>query len=788
MTEERGRRAEAGSKTAPAEEPQRAAIGGREKGEFRDAAAGSAKPAAPTTAVGPEDAAVRRVLEEKYWEKTHGFDPSKRGMPLFLALEHSPSKSAPMRSKPPERGVLKAEAGAVSALEPPQGEPEQKSLESASEKKLLDEELAMASHHDWLPKEETVGIEEPAITMPSVAPVKDEGPGGSQSIAQASQSGEAHQRRIQHMGNASGGAGEGKESNASDKVAVPEEAPSEKQKTATHSESEVEANVGGKQTLYTEGNQPFLSEPIEEAQGFPSTTKSGLKSPCNIHASEYADSVNMYQSNQGSVRSNMSHSITGSRHRGNTEGAIHGDEAWAKQALPMNGEVRRGSLTGRLETHALEGGAAPEGNEPPITSEGPPHTSELTAEVLRNYFSNNFAVTSGGERAEGVEYTDSSLYKTCLSAGTNDGGSLRGRRKLPKRYAAPNCSGMVSSTRPDPVIPPFHRRLLLDMEEKMDREKRTLEHSLNEYTFHPQTAAVPHGRLPQRRHKPTNAGGLSESPHQSSPAISQSLPSRRIVMEDPLPTFTPEISKFAREAPRSNLPYHERLYTPKAALPRAGTAGVSKGHSLDLSPRMLELIDNSTPPLFHPTISPLAMSIENGAPFHERLYQTKEEMERRRSGGAPVQSPTVSPRRSPRNIKLSPRLLQRPPPPPETLPYSFHPEISPRARSMEANAPVHQRLYPTKEERSAVLERQQKKFDEFLASFQPSITDRGSRAYEGSGVVRRNVVRRLTEPREQPQQFVDPALTFHPFITQKARDLKTGNLAASSWRFGDSNE
>ncbi|RNE99067.1 hypothetical protein TraAM80_08438 [Trypanosoma rangeli] len=861
---ESGKQTEANSNTVPAEESvtemeePRTATSGQVNEELKDAATSSSKPVT-STATGPGDAEVRRVLAEKYWEKTHGFDPCRRGMPLFVALEHSPSKYAQMQFKAEKRNVSKAKPGVVSELGPRQGESEQNTSELERETKFPDEELVVAAREDGFNQEEDAGVAVPAITMSSVALMKNEAAGGARSITQTNEGGEMQQEHATHPSSASGKGSEVNEPNASHKAALMKEGVNELHKTATYVNSEMEDNVGDGPARPTEGNQTFLLEPFEKVQSVPLNNKGSAELPSSAHASGCVESAKTSQSNRRSIKSDVSHSITGIEQRGKLERVPNDDGSWVKQEQLMNGGIMSSSLTEKREAHLLKEGAVPENNETFNKSTEPPHTSGLTVDVLRNYISNSYEEGPRGEHAEGMEYTDSSLYKTCLSPRTNDDGGLWRGRNLPKRYAYPNYCGRGLSTTPGLAIPPFHRRLILDMEEKMQRERRALEHSLNEYTFHPQTSAVMRGRLPQRRNKLTNAD-LSESPHQSLAVTPRRASSRRIVMEDPRPIFTPEISKLARETQRSNLPYHERLYTTKPTLSRVNAAGVSNDPSQHLSSHMLELIDNSTSPLFHPIISPRARNIENAAPFYQRLYQTKEEMERRRRGSSAGQSPTVPLRQSPRHIKVSQRLLERPTPPRETVMYSFHPEISPqamsienrnpfyqrlyqtkeemeqrrrgssagqsptvplrqsprhikvsqrllerptppretvmysfhpeisrRARSMGANGPVHERLYPTKEERSAVLQRQQDRFDELLASFQPSITDRGSRAYKDSGVVRQNAVRRLTEPKEQPRKFVDPSLTFHPFITQKAKNLKTGSSAASSWRISNSN-
>ncbi|ESL09682.1 hypothetical protein TRSC58_02594 [Trypanosoma rangeli SC58] len=767
------------------EEP-RTATSGKVNEEAKGATTGSSKPVT-STAPRPEEAAVRRVLAEKYWEKTHGFDPCRRGMPLFVAVEHSPSKYAQMQSNAQKRNVSKAKPGMVNEFGPRQGESEQDTAELERETKFPDEELIVASREDGLHQEENAGVAVPAITMSGVALMKGEGAEDMRSITQAGQDDELQRGHAAYRSNASGKGGEVNEPNASDKAALMEEGVSELHKTSTYVNSEMEGNVGDGPAHPTEGNHTFLLEPFEKVQSVPLSNKSSIELPSNAHASECAEGVKTSQGDRKSIRSNVSHSITGSERRGKVEGVPNDDGSWVKQELLMNDGIMNSFPTEKREVHLLKDGAVPENNETFNKNADPPHTSGLTVDILRNHISNGHGEGHGGEHAEGMEYTDSSLYKTCLSPRTSDDVGLRKGRNLPKRYATPNYCGRGLVERPGQAIPPFHRRLILDMEEKMQRERRDLEHSLNEYTFHPHISAVLRGRLPQRRSKLTNAD-LSESPRQSSAATPQRASSRRIVMEDSLPMFTPEISKLARETQRSNLPYHERLYTTKPTLPQTNAADVSDDPSQHLSSRMLELIGNSTSPLFHPIISPRARNIENTAPFYQRLYRTKEEMERRRRGSSAGQSPTVSIRRSPRHIKVSQRLLERPTPPRETVTYSFHPEISPRARSMGSNGPVYERLYPTREEGSAVLRRQQDKFDELLASFQPSITDRDGRTYEGSAVVRQNAVRRLTEPKEQPRKFIDPSLTFHPFITQKARNLKNGNSAASSSRIGNSNE
>ncbi|RNF24330.1 hypothetical protein TcG_00815 [Trypanosoma cruzi] len=526
-----------------------------------------------------------------------------------------------------------------------------------------------------------------------------------------------------------------------------------------------------------EGSQPHLPGKVDDASEVLLSGKAALNLPGKIQENEYAESLKLDENNQRSIRSSVSNFIVKSDEEGQSERGSNEEKFLAKEELLMNDGINVDSLREKHEVQSANESAVQQNSKASNKSEEPLQNSELTVESLRKFNARSFEGTHWERYKEGEEYTDSSLYKTCLSPGTTEAGSFRMGKGLPRRFAGYNDCGGASLRRQELAIPPFHRRLILDMEEKFRREKRSMEHSLNEYTFHPRTTCTPRGHLPQRRRNPTN-GGSTESPCQSLAMTPARSSARHKVLEEPLPTFKPEISKFARETQRPKIPYHERLYSSRPSPARAGPGGALNGTSPHLSPRMAELIDGATPPLFRPEISPRAKAIENGAPFYERLYQVKADVEPSREGKSLMQSPPISPRRPTRPIQLSPRLLERPAPPAETPPYSFHPQISPRAMSMESHGPVYERLYPIKDERSAILQRQEKKFEDFLASFQPSIAERSNGTNADSRVMGRDVVRRLTEHREQSQRYVDPSLTFHPFITQKARDLKNDNSAA----------
>ncbi|KEG14056.1 hypothetical protein DQ04_00641000 [Trypanosoma grayi] len=576
--------------------------------------------------------------------------------------------------------------------------------------------------------------------------------------------------------------------------------------------------------------------------------KNNENSLLKAQADQSVDRNNKNRSQQKSLKSNVSNSVASGVIEAQevqvcevpTASTLQHTESVSKRSSQQI-ERDRKSMSADV-THMINGK-----NE---ANKGLPHFSELTVDSLRRIAGDPHAEMGEGEPGHEMVYTDSSLFQTCISLPTEDARRSRRNRTTSNSYVDPHGRRRTPRKNRVSAIPPFQRRLLHDMEEKKRRDHNEIERSLGEYTFHPQTGTPEHGRLPRRRHTP--AGGTRAQHYNSARAATPHVPYHRaVIMEEPLPTFKPEISKYARETQRSNIPYHERLYTPRAVSPQVEEwGGPLNGQSPQLSPRMMELIDGAYPPLFHPDISPRAKAIETNGPFYERLYPTKEELERRRHTEHDVQSPTttprrspcrashvsprllerpsppanvvpysfrpeispramsienprpfyerlypekaeleqrhargvsppVSPRRSPRRVtQLSPRLLERAPPPPDTHPYSFHPEISPRAMSMERHGPVYERLYPSKEEREE-HQRLQERYG-LPPSFRPSITERGHRAFDNDGEVRKNVVRRLTERKESPQRPFDPSLTFHPFITLKAKSIRRGDTSSGS--------
>ncbi|KAF8293227.1 putative Flagellum attachment zone protein 19 [Trypanosoma cruzi] len=826
-----------------------AVVGSKETEELRIVATDLSEPL-PAPADDAGRAAVKRFLEERYWEKTHGYDPFKRRMPLFVAIEHCSPKNVPVRSNLPERNALEANPEVVRAEEPCQHEIEQNYPDSEGVGKFLDEELAVASRDDRLLKEGSEGMAGPAPNMASVVSVDDDHAGDLLSSTQPAESGEIRGAFRKDQGEAYEEGSQMGDPIITDENVLQEEAASEMRTSATNVKKEMEGGEKEERASFMEGSQPHLPGQVDDASKVLLSSKAALSSPGKIQENEYAESLKLDENNQRSIRSNVSNFIVESDQKGQSERGPNEEIFLAKEELLMNDGINVDSLREKREVQSANESAVQQNSKASNKSEEPLQTSELTVESLRKFNARGFEGTHWERYNEGEEYTDSSRYKTCFSPGTTDAGSFRMGKGLPRRFAGYNDCGGASSRRQELAIPPFHRRLILDMEEKFRREKRSMEHSLNEYTFHPRTTCTPRGHLPQRRRNPTN-GGSTESPCQSLAMTPARSSARHKVLEEPLPTFKPEISKFARETQRPKIPYHERLYSPRPSPAQAGPGGALNGTSPHLSPRMVELLDGATPPLFRPEISSMAKAIENGAPFYERLYQVKADVEPSREGksllqsppisprrptrpiqlsprllerpappaetlpysfhpeisprakamenGAPfyerlyqvkadvepsregkslLQSPPISPRRPTRPIQLSPRLLERPAPPAETIPYSFHPQISPRAMSMESHGPVYERLYPIKDERSAILQRQEKKFEDFLASFQPSIAERSNGTNVDSRVMGRDVVRRLTEHRERSQRYVDPSLTFHPFITQKARDLKNENSAA----------
>ncbi|EKF32938.1 hypothetical protein MOQ_003202 [Trypanosoma cruzi marinkellei] len=753
-----------------------AVIGGNETEEPRIVATDLSEPL-PAPADDAGRAAVKRFLEEKYWEKTHGYDPFKRRMPLFVAIEHCPPKKVPVISNLPERNALEANPEVVRVEEPCQHEVEQNYPDSEGVGKFLGEELAVASPDDRLLKEESDGVAVPVPNMASVVSVDDDHPGDMLSGTQPAESGEIRGAPRKHHGEAYEGGSQMGESIITDENVLQEAAASEVRTSATKLKKEMEGDEKEERSSFMEGGQSHLPGQVDDASKVLLSHKAALNSPGNPQENESAESLKLDENNQRSIRSNGSNFIAESDQKGPSERGPDEEILLAKEELLMNDGINVDSLREKREVQSANESAVQENNKTPNKSKEPLQTSELTVESLQKFNAKNFEGTHWERYKEGEEYTDSSLYKTCFSPGTTDAGNLWMGKALPRRFAGYNGCGGVNPRRQESGIPAFHRRLILDMEEKFQREKRSMEQSLKEYTFHPRTAGTPRGNLPRRRRNLTNDGS-TESPSQSLPMTPARSSARQKVSEEPLPTFKPEISKFARETQQSKIPYHERLYSPKPSPAQAGPGGALNGTSPRLSPRMVELSDGATPPLFRPEISPMAKAIENGAPFYERLYQIKAEVEPGREGKSLRQSPPISPRRPTRPIQLSPRLLERHAPPTETITYSFHPKISPRAMSMEAHGPVYERLYPIKDERSAILQRQEKKFEDFLASLQPSIAERSNGANASSRVMGRDVVRRLTEPREQSPRYVDPSLTFRPFITQKARDLKNGNSTA----------
>ncbi|ORC93440.1 uncharacterized protein TM35_000013170 [Trypanosoma theileri] len=757
---------------------------------------------------------VKMILSEKYWEKTYGFDPSKRGLPLFVAVEHCPPKNPGASSRLPQRNSLRVASEGPSSIRSSQNRSTKNSMLTAEDDLFIPDELHPTTHNDTVQQEGSALIVEDIPVTCADGNNKVDVLNNTDLALNAEGVGNDVKRDSI------------KECKSSVHGSVCEQVSFKKNQDDPFGDGDVNNE-----------QEPNASKEEKNIQRLPSRNENSTDLSKVLGSDQSGNLIQKDENDQNLEKSNLS--LSDVKINATVKENLSNDASPGASA-EKDKNVKRDSQNLQLGNGNIE------------ENGGVINMTPLTIGNLGKLNGNESGIVEVEEENGDISYSESSLFMSCISMPTADMREIMRDRKLSKEgmkaiYRQKNQGRLQES-----IIPPFHRRLLLDMEEIRERDRRIVARSIEEYTFQPKTSGRRASRLPQRLQKSFGAAAAAPPPppetvtelRAASQERSRST-SRRKLEAKPLPTFKPEISKYARETQRSAIPYHERLYTPKPASPGDGT-GLSNSHSPQGSPRMADLIEGSNSQLFRPDISPRARAIENGNPFHHRLYPSREELERRRakSQSPPVsprrsspqrgnvqisprllerpvppdvpsypfhpeisprakviensrpfhqrlypekeilqrraasQSPPVSPRRSsPQRgpVQISQRLLDRPAPPPDTTTYSFRPEISPRARSISRQGPFYERLYQTKEEKEHQEELQQEYNAAFIPSFHPNITERGQRAYENDDGVRRNVVKRLSKPKEIHPPPLDPSLSFHPVITSKARVKKTRN-------------
>ncbi|KAH9598925.1 hypothetical protein LSM04_004017 [Trypanosoma melophagium] len=800
--------------------------------------------------------AAEILLSEKYWEKTYGFDPSKRGLPLFVAVEHCSPKNPGAGSRLPQRNSLRVNSEGPCSVRSSQNKSVNNNI-IASEHDLLIPEVFRPSGYNDIHQQEESGFTGCPLVEDTTM-MDTDGKSTIVGVHNADRTLSAEEVRKYAKGD-SIKEGISKSSKNSVHGSACEKVPSRKEQVDAFIEDEVEFKEKYEGDHGGDGNnkeKSDVSKVEEKNQLLPSDDKNVIHSPNSVVADQGENLIEKDENHQKLENGNLSVSDVMNNARAK-EHLLNGTSHHAFPEEKENDVKEQNSQEEVDNSHPLREGALQNENGMVENNGEVLSPNELTLGNIEKLTGDESGMAGIEILNNEVSYTESSLFMSCISMPTADMRDMMRRQKFSRHYVQPNYRQRNQSRAQNSSLPPYHRRLLLDLEEKRERDRKMVERSIEEYTFQPKTSGRRSGRLPHRVHKPAEAS-VSASASASGPlpittetreALQERsrAGSRRIPGEEPLPSFKPEISKYARETQRPAIPYHERLYTPKPVSLGPDGVVLSNGDSPQLSPRMVDLIESSNFVLFRPDISPRARAIANGNPFHQRLYPSKEELERRR---AKSQSPPVSPRRpSPQrgSVQISPRLLERPAPPPEVPSYSFRPEISPRAKNIENVHPFHQRLYPEKEllkrraksqsppvsprrpspQRGSVqisprlLERpapppevpsysfrpeispraksisRQGPFYErlyqlkdekdhqeglqndsnsaFISSFHPNITERGQHAYENDDGVRRNVVKRLSKPKEVFSPPFDPSLTFHPMITMKAKMKKQRN-------------